>query len=89
MFYLSMGKRYVPLINRSQMCAAGGTGRRQVPVMAVNMQRGNEPLSAVFEHTKPGLCVGLFTDNMLLFLPLTTERLQRTPDLLLVTSHHT
>jgi len=33
-------------------------------------------------------CVGLFTDNMVLFLPLTTEQLQRTPDLL-VTSHHT
>jgi len=38
------------------MCAAGGTGRRQGPVMAVNMQRGKAPLSAACGHTKPGLC---------------------------------
>ena len=38
------------------MCAAGGNDRRQGPVMAVNMQRGNVPLSAAYEHTKPELC---------------------------------
>jgi hypothetical protein len=31
--------------------------------------------------------MGLFTDNLVVFLLLTTERLERTPDLLVTSSH--
>jgi len=52
------------MINGSQMCVAGGTGRRQVAVMAVKVtcrfpQRTNKRSQGY---------VGLFTDNVLLFL---------------------
>jgi len=48
------------MINKSQMCAEGGNGRRQGPVMAVNTQRCNVPLSAAHELTNPGLCAFVY-----------------------------